>query len=154
MSHLFRYYELPRVLPAGQELVVNMEKHYLTLVQQRDSGTVEFLEQEYFTETEYALALELLEAFPEYCPLEVLLSTVSNRSVETCREQWMRALDEGASDQVVRPMRNHLSRARVKLHLFNIDVNSIVETGYMLTPLVALRKVRRDAGSVRYKEAF
>jgi hypothetical protein len=151
MTGRFRYYPLPRVLPAGQELVVNMEKRVMTLVQHTDEGT-EFLEQESFTETEYALALDLLEAFPEYCPLEVLLSTVSNRSVETCREQWIRALDEGASDQIVRPMRNHLSRTRVKLHLFNIDVNSIVETGYMLTPLVALRKVRRDAGSARYQE--
>jgi hypothetical protein len=44
----------------------------------------------------------------------------------------LRALDEGDIDDIMRPVRNLLHRARIKLHRFGLDVRSIQETGYML----------------------
>jgi len=42
---------------------------------------------------------------------------------------------EGIWDQEMRPVRNVLSRARLKMRAFRIEISSILETGYILMML-------------------
>ena len=77
----------------------------------------------------------LLTNYPDYCPYEVVLSAMMDKSLEKCRERVLWGLEEGAVDVVVRPARNLLGRARLKLRPFGIDIRSMIQIGYMLTPL-------------------
>jgi DNA-binding response OmpR family regulator len=92
------------------------------------------VEQQRFTDQEFDILKTLFDQHPEYCPLAELLAAQSARSLPQCRTEVMRALDEGCIDEIIRPVRNLLHRARIKLRRFGLDVRSIQETGYLLVP--------------------
>ncbi|MBO0782219.1 MAG: hypothetical protein J2P37_25660 [Ktedonobacteraceae bacterium] len=138
----FQCYPLPRLYPEGDVLVLNREQQVLSRLSQ---GRI--IEQQVFTFSEMALIAEVLESYPDYCPFEVLLSTYTHRPLDQCREQVNRALDEGEIDGVIRPVRNLLSRCRAKLYPFGLNVAALLETGYQLVPLSAVRPYQiRKAG--------
>jgi hypothetical protein len=58
--------------------------------------------------------------------------TVSEKTIARARERLQEALEYGTWDHEMRPVRNVLSRTRLKLKDFGMDVLSILETGYML----------------------
>jgi hypothetical protein len=64
---------------------------------------------------------------------------VTETTVARCRELLEEAQEEGVWDQEMRPVRNVLSRARLKMHSFGIDIISVHETGYMLKRMSARR---------------
>ncbi len=68
----------------------------------------------------YLLA-ELLSAYPNYCPLEVLLSAQTNESVERCRGRVNQALEQGTVEKVMRGVRSLLVQCRPKLRTFGLD---------------------------------
>lgn len=130
------YFTPGGLLPAGHTLVLN-----------RTLGTLSYLSkgvdrprlvmQQQFTSSELSLLLPLLELFPDYCPYEVIFAsfyngTITNETVELCRQRLYEALERGTWDQQLRPLRNVLSRTRMKLRAFGIDISSILETGYIL----------------------
>ena len=93
--------------------------------------------QQQFTAGEMSVLMPLLEAFPYYCPYEVLLASfqygnVTEATDERCRQHLQEAQEEGIWDQEMRPMRNVLSRARLKLRSLGIEISTILETGYIL----------------------
>jgi hypothetical protein len=93
--------------------------------------------QQQFTSSELSLLRPMLELFPHYCPYEVMFASfyngaVTEITVEHCRQRLYEALADGAWDQQLRPIRNVLSRIRLKLRPFGIDISSILETGYIL----------------------
>jgi hypothetical protein len=93
--------------------------------------------QEQFNTSESSLLLPLLENYPHYCPYEIMFAnfyngSVSENTVARARQRLQEAQDYGTWDHEMRPVRNVLSRARLKLKSFGIDVLSILETGYML----------------------
>jgi hypothetical protein len=65
---------------------------------------------------------------------------VTEATIEHCRQYLQEAQQEGIWDQEMRPMRNVLSRARLKLRSFGIEISAIVETGYMLTYVADRRR--------------
>ena len=88
--------------------------------------------------------MPILEANPYYCGYETLLASyshgkVTETTVARCRELLEEAQEEGIWDQEMRPVRNVLSRARLKMHSFSIDIISVHETGYMLKRMPARR---------------
>jgi hypothetical protein len=96
--------------------------------------------EQQFTTSEMNLVLPLLHSYPHYCPYEVLLasfnySKLSEALIEKARKHLHAALEEGIWDQEMRPVRNVLSRARLKLRNLGIDIVSILETGYVLMRL-------------------
>ena len=130
------YFTPGELLPAGHTLVLN-----------RALGTLSYLSkgverprlvmQQQFTSSELSLLLPLLELFPDYCPYEVMFAsfyngTITEETVELCRQRLYEALERGTWDQQLRPLRNVLSRTRMKLRAFGIDISSILETGYIL----------------------
>lgn len=113
-----------------------------TIVFDRETQTVTLLvlvqeaqpiiEQQRFTDQEFLILKTIFDSYPDYSPLADLLAAQSSSSLQRCQTEVLRALDEGDIDDIMRPVRNLLHRARIKLHRFGLDVRSIQETGYML----------------------
>lgn len=130
------YFPLEHALPAGHTLVLNTALGTLSYLSNgTDRPKMEVQQQ--FTSSELSVLHPLLELFPHYCPYEVIFASfyngsITNETVEHCRQRLYEALEAGTWDQQLRPIRNVLSRARLKLRSFNIDISSILETGYIL----------------------
>jgi hypothetical protein len=94
-----------------------------------------------FTERELDLCQPLLHTHPGVVvPYEVLLASfergyfaLSERSVARARARLEAAKAiEGAWDEVLRPVRNVMSRTRFKLREVGLEVVSLLEIGYVL----------------------
>ena len=136
-----RYYAIAELLPAGHTLAFNVFLGTLVLIAQDATWPYpRLLAEQQFTASELSLVLPLLNAHPHYCPYEVLLASFDHRvvtdaTVERCRERLQEAAAEGQWDYSIRPMRNVLSRTRLKMRSFGIEINTILEIGYCLMPL-------------------
>ncbi len=60
------------------------------------------------------------------------MGRVTETAVARCRERLQEAQESGVWDQEMRPVRNVLSRTRLKTRTFGIEISSILETGYIL----------------------
>jgi hypothetical protein len=137
------HFSLQDLLPSDQVLALNLQMGTLSLLSLVDNEPV-MLEEQQFTTSEVALLLPLLEAYPYYSPYEVLYASfntgrISEKTVERARKCLLEAQETGTWDQEMRPVRNVLSRMRLKLRIFSIEISSILETGYMLM----IKKKRR-----------
>ena len=138
------HFSLQGVLPSGHLLAVNPLLGTLSYIVNEDNYPRLVLQQQ-FTAGEMSVLMPLLEAYPYYCPYDTLLASfqygnMTETTVERCREHLQEAQEEGIWDQEMRPMRNVLSRARLKLRTFGIEISTIVETGYILMYLPERRR--------------
>lgn len=130
------HFSLQHILPEGNTLALNMPLGTLScLICTAEQPRL--LLQQQFTRSELSLLLPLLQSFPYYCPYEVLFSSFYNSQVsETLivrsRNRLQRALETGTWEQEMRPVRNVLSRTRLKLRTFGVNISSILETGCIL----------------------
>ncbi|MBO0781433.1 MAG: hypothetical protein J2P37_21650 [Ktedonobacteraceae bacterium] len=130
------HFSLQGALPEGHTLALNTTFGALSYMACEDNRA-RLMMQEQFTSTEMSVLLPLLDMFPYYCPYEVMYASfyngkVSDKVVERCRRRLLEAQEEGIWDQEMRPVRGALSRARLKLRPFGIDISSILSTGYIL----------------------
>jgi hypothetical protein len=130
------HFSLQDALPAGHILALNPKFGTLSYLTYEDDR-LQMITQEQFTNTELSVLLPLLDMFPYYCPYEVLYAKFYNGSVgeevvEMSRERLSEAMNDGSWDQEMRPVRDALSRTRLKLRHFGIDISSILATGYIL----------------------
>ena len=130
MSQQIKEFPLNPLLPKKKRLILNYDQGILSLVAEE-----EILEQQLLSPSEMYVIEALLKNYPEYCPYEVVLSAMTGKSIEQCREKVLWGLEEGAVDVVMRPVRNLLGRCRMKLRPFGIEIKSIVHMGYLLVPL-------------------
>ena len=144
------HYAMPELLPAGHTLALNVLLGTLSLIA-NDSHLPypRMVAEQQFTSSELSLLLPLLNSHPHYCPYEVLLASFNHRkiteaTIERCRQRLQEAQDEGVWDQEMRPVRNVLSRTRIKMRSFGVEIASILETGYVLMTL----PVRKQLGSL------
>ncbi len=137
------------LLLAGHVLALNMPLGTVSLIAPHPGQPYPLLAgEQQFTASEMSLVLPLLQSYPHYCPYEVLLAgfnygKVTEKGIEKARQHLHAALEEGIWDQEMRPVRNVLSRARLKLRALGIDAVSILETGYVLMRL-SERKLLTD----------
>jgi hypothetical protein len=133
----FRFFPLPRVLPEGHVLVLNTHAYSLStyVLTELSAGVHGLVAQEVVTELEMYVLLALLEAYPQYCPYEVLRAAITDEVLSRARSSVHRAIEHKTLDRSMKPIRNILSRCRAKLHTFGIDVRSIHAEGYILTAL-------------------
>jgi hypothetical protein len=141
------HYSLKGLLPAGHMLALNMGLGTLSLIANTMEGAKLTAEQQ-FTNSEICVLRPLLESYPHFCPYEVLLASfnsghVTEQAIELCRQRLHEAQEVGIWDQEMRPVRNVLSRTRLKIHTFGIDIFSILETGYVL--MFQSRRRQREA---------
>lgn len=131
------HYSLEELLPAGHSLALNVLLGTVSLIVNAQPYPRLVAEQQ-FTPSELSLLLPLLNAHPQYCPYEVLLASFDHRmvteaTVERCRKRLLDAQEEGIWDVEMRPVRNVLSRTRLKMRSFGgIEISSILEIGYCL----------------------
>ena len=91
-----------------------------------------------FSETEWVLIMPILTSYPQYCPYEVLHASFYGRrtddeAITQSRTLLHKARDAGpeAWDSVMKPLRNALSRARLRIEKhFQLKVTCILDTGY------------------------
>jgi len=131
-----RHFSLQDALPTGYKLALNMELGTLSYLSMGNDGP-QLVAQQQFTASEMSILLPLLDSYPYYCPYEVLYASFYNGSVNDivvarCRQRLQMAQDIGTWDQEMRPVRNVLSRTRLKLRTFGLTVSSILETGCIL----------------------
>jgi hypothetical protein len=148
-SDRFPSYPLPGLLPEGALLVYNPTLGTLVfLAYDHEQKLPRLLGEQQFTPGEAGLLRPLLACYPDYCAYEVLHASFycppdsplldlrdpvvmrSRKHLETRRKQ-------GRLDEEMRPVRNVLSRVRLKLHELSIDVKSILDTGCLLMPYAA-----------------
>ena len=128
------HFSLQDTLPSGHSLALNLACGSLLLL----DSTPCLLQQEQFTHTEMSVLLPLLVLFPYYCPNEVLYASfysdgkVNEESTAQARNYLTKASAEGLWEQEMRPVRSALSRTRIKVRSFGIDISSILATGYIL----------------------
>lgn len=132
------HFSLDELLPTSQTLALNVLLGTLSLIA-NDSNLPypRLVAEQQFTSSELSLLLPLLNSHPHYCPYEVLLASFNHRlltetTIERSRKRLHEAQLEGVWDQEMRPVRNVLSRTRLKMRSFNIEIASILETGYVL----------------------
>ncbi len=135
------HFSLDDLLPEGHMLALNLSLGTLSLIaNSRDNSYPYLLAEQQFTTSELCVLIPLLKSYPYYCPYEVLLASFNNGNVnettiERSRKRLYEAQLEGIWDQEMRPVRNVLSRARLKMRAFRIEISSILETGYILMEL-------------------
>jgi hypothetical protein len=132
------HYSLQGLLPAECVLAINKRLGTLALLAVEGSSARMVVEQQ-CTGQELDLFLVLVESYPYFAPYEALVTAflwsyegMSEEKVARCRAQLQQAQDAGTWDYEMRPVRNALSRLRLKLAFFGLTASSIIETGYML----------------------
>ncbi|GER86551.1 hypothetical protein KDW_07130 [Dictyobacter vulcani] len=129
-------FRLTALLEPGHVLVFNP---HLGTLSHLAPGPVLLREQQ-FTASELCVLIPLLQNYPHYCPYEQLLAhfhggSPTSSDIDSSRLRLHMAQQEGQWDECVRPMRGVLSRVRLKMQEFGINVVAITETGYMLKRL-------------------
>jgi len=130
------HFSLQHVLPAAYTLALNTTLGTLSCMACSNEQP-QLIRQQQFTRSELSLLLPLLQSFPYYCPYEELFASFYNSNlspftISLARQQLQRALESGTWEQEMRPLRNVLSRTRLKLQRFGLNITSILETGCML----------------------
>jgi hypothetical protein len=130
------HFSLQSTLPPGHTLALNTTLGTLSYLV-CEGEIPRLLLQEQFTSTEISILMPLLDTFPYYCPYEVLYASFYNgnttgKTVNRCRQHLQEAQEAGVWDQEIRPIRGALSRSRLKLRSWGIDIQPILVTGYML----------------------
>jgi hypothetical protein len=130
------HFSLQSALPPSHTMALNTTFGTLSYIV-CEGEMPRLLMQEQFTGTELSVLLPMLEMFPYYCPYEVMYASFYNgntadKTVARCRRRLQEAQEAGVWDQEIRPIRGALSRARLKLRPFGIDISSILATGYIL----------------------
>jgi DNA-binding response OmpR family regulator len=130
------HFSLEGILDPQSVLAVDKTNGIIAVLASRKGRS--FLEASaHLTDNEIRILLPLLEAYPYYCPYEMLLASLlsgetTEHDIAHARERLEDALAEGTWDIEMRPVRNLLSRARIKFRELGVDIHSIIETGYIL----------------------
>jgi len=138
------HFSLQGLLPSNHILALNPALGTLSRLSYNGDAPKLIAEQQ-FTDSEACVLKPLLESYPHFCPYEVLLASfnsgnVTELTIARCRQRLQEAQEVGIWDQEMRPVRNVLSRTRLKMHTFDLDILSILETGYVLMPRSRYRK--------------
>lgn len=128
----FKRFKLPNILLEDSTLILNTEQGILSLLTGES-----IVEQQILSPSEMALVSELLKAYPEYCPNEILLSVHANESLETSRQQLLSALKDQTMHELTKRLRAMLARCRKKLHPFGIDIVTLLGRGCTLKSLIS-----------------
>lgn len=130
------HFSLQGLLKEEQSIAIDMDNGFLALLFCNE-GHVRMVKTLEFPPGERSVLLPILESYPYYCPYEVLGASLNGRATTPAIVRWQKRLQEasleGVWDQEMRPLRNVISRIRLKTREIGIDIVSILETGYTLS---------------------
>jgi hypothetical protein len=150
---LITNYPLDGLLPPGHSLASHRALGTLAhLIVQEDRAVVPCCQQ--FTEAEITLLVPLLDNYPHHCPYELLWTsfawnTTEEVAITRARPRLQAALEHGGWDKEMRPVRNAISRTRLKLNAMGLDVLNVFQLGYILVARLALRQGLVHQGRAR-----
>jgi hypothetical protein len=124
------HFTLDHLLPANHTLVLNTSMRTAILLHSEGSGEVHIVQQQHFSPNGMCVLVPLLQAYPQYCPYEVLLASLFPLSLEACRKQLREAWE-----MALRPVRRAMSSIMAGLHAFGLRVRSIRSGGYLIEAL-------------------
>jgi hypothetical protein len=142
-KELITHHPLDGLLPAGHSLAFHRGLSTLAhLTVQEDRAVVPCCKQ--FTEAEITPPVPLLDNYPYHCPYEVLWTsfawnTTEEEAVSRARPRLQASLEHGGWEEM-RPVRNAISRTRLKLNAMGLDVLGVFHLGYILVARPALRQ--------------
>jgi hypothetical protein len=150
---LITHYPLDGLLPPGHSLAFHRGLGTLAhLTIQQDRALVPCCQQ--FTEAEITLLVPLLDHYPHHGPYEVLWTsfawnTTEQEAVTRARPRLQAALEQGGWEEEMRPVRNAISRTRLKLNRMGLDVLGVFHLGSILVARPALRQGLVHQGRAR-----
>jgi len=112
------HFSLEGLLPTGELLAVNRQFGFASILTYDGHSPLVVAEQS-FQPTEMRMLLPLVRSYPDYAPNELLLASFSGGTTEEevhlARQRLLCARERGEWDEIMRPMRNALSRVRQKI---------------------------------------
>jgi hypothetical protein len=124
---LLLHLTLDGLLPAHQILVVNPSIRTATLISHAPDGETQVIAQQHFSPNGMLVLVPLLQAYPHYCPYEVLLASLSSLSLDDALKQL-----QDIHDIAIRPVRRAINSLIVGLHALGLQVRSIRNAGYLV----------------------
>ena len=138
-SYLLRGSKLrPNLLEPGHVLTAYPSLFLLEILTVGKDGLPTIVAACQLTWQEWFVLLPVIASYPDFCPYNVLHAAfnkacITEENIVEAQEILNSATESKKWDAEVRPLRNVLSRARLKIQAaFHLDVYSIFETGYLL----------------------
>jgi hypothetical protein len=128
---------LDGLLPANQVLAVKSSLQTVTLLAITADEEPHILEQQHFSPNGMCVLVPLLEAYPHYCPYEVLLASLFSQTPEQSRAQM-----QSDWNSTIRPVRRAMNSLVPGLRTFGLQVRSIRSAGYLIEALSTSRPGR------------
>ncbi len=123
------HFSLPGLLPDDSTLMVNPAKRTVILLYNEAGGRARVVTQQ-FSPNGMRILVPLLQAYPDYCPYDVLLTSLFPLSLEEGRKH----LQEGWA-ATIRPVRRAIGSVMAGLGVFGLKAYSVRGLGYVLQPL-------------------
>jgi len=134
-THEISHFSLQGILEPQHSLAIDRKTGLIALLASRE-GHSSLEASVLLTSSELCILFPLLESYPYYCPYDVLLASLSDQPTEQditrAKERLEDAIDKGTWNSEMRPVRNVLSRTRIKIRALGITILSIIEVGYIL----------------------
>jgi len=124
------YFSLPSLLADRQTLVVNPAMRTAMLFWKDSEGGIHILSQQQFSPNGMRVLVPLLQAYPEYCPYDILLLSLFPLPLEA-----IHTLLAEDGETTIRPVRRAMSSILAPLRAFGLSVTSVRGAGYLLIPL-------------------
>lgn len=135
-GNAIKHFTFPDVLPDGCVVAVHLERGTVNTMIVED-GHPRIIGEVGLTGSELTSIIPIFESFPHYCPNEALYATyyhrqVTEENIAASRKYLQEARENGIYDVEFRPVRDNISRARLKLRTIGIDIGSLLSRGYIL----------------------
>ncbi len=123
---------LEGLIPAKQELVLNLAERTATLFSNAPDGKAAMVEQKRFSPNGMRVLVPLLQAYPKYCLHEVLFASLFSLPLDEAYQQMreMRSL-------TIRSVRRAVASLPTRLRAFGWQVRSIRGAGYLIEAITA-----------------
>ena len=123
---------LEGLIPANQELVLNLALRTATLFSSAPDGKPTMVEQQHFSPNGMRVLVPMLQAYPKYCLHEVLFASLYSLPLDEAYQQMreMRAL-------TIRSIRRAVASLPARLRAFGWQVRSIRGAGYLIEAIPA-----------------
>lgn len=130
------HFSLPGLLPQGERVALDRNSRTLSLLR-RQSDRLWMGVQKQFSLTEMSVLVPMLEMYPYYCPYEVMHASFYygsrvGQDLTRSRERLRQARESAKPRSEMRPVSEAVSRTRLKLCHFALDIRSIRVAGYLL----------------------
>ena len=122
------HFSIPGLLEHDQTLVVNLALRTAILFCHQPASEIRLVKQQKFTPHGIRALLPLLQAYPHYCPYEVMLASLFPLPLEEGHKHR-----DDAGEKKIRALRRAIGSIQEGLRPFGLKVSSVLGSGYVLS---------------------